>query len=123
MARILIVDDNEMFRKRTREFFEVHFPENRLLEAKDAKTAFDLIESHRPHLIFMDIKLSGKSGLEMTRQIKQRFPSIMVVMLTNFDLEEYRKAAFESGAEAFLCKSTVSAKTLVELVRKTISHP
>ena len=54
------------------------------------------------NLIFMDIKLPGESGLKLTKQIKDKFPEI--ILLSNYDLPEYRMAAYESGADYFLGK-------------------
>jgi len=75
------------------------------------------VESFVPQLIFMDIKLPGQSGLEVTRRIKALHPDIQVVMLTSYDFPEYREAARSSGAYGFLSKGSSTAEEIQDLVK------
>ena len=50
----------------------------------------------------MDIRLPGENGLELTKRIKMNYPDIIMVILTNYDLPEYREAARESMADYFV---------------------
>ncbi len=75
-----------------------------------------LFDFFHPDLIFMDIKLPGESGLELTKQIKDEFPETIVIVLTNYDLPEYRVAAYESGADHFLGKGLSTAEEILGLV-------
>ena len=54
----------------------------------------------------MDIKLSDESGIELTKQIKQRYPSVKVIALTMFGEIEYFNEMFDAGAVGFLLKNT-----------------
>jgi len=47
----------------------------------------------------VDIKLPGVNGLELTKKIKAAHPSITIFILTNYDIPEYREAAFQYGAD------------------------
>ena len=53
-------------------------------------------------MIFMDIRLPGKSGLELTREIKSSYPDVVVSIFTSYDLPEYRKIAKMRGGPLFL---------------------
>jgi DNA-binding NarL/FixJ family response regulator len=66
------------------------------------------VEYLRPDLIFMDIKLPGENGLEVTRQIKQVYAYIVIVILTSYDIPEYRQQAFRNGADCFISKDQIS---------------
>jgi DNA-binding NarL/FixJ family response regulator len=96
--RLLIVDDNSILRKTIRDILESKFPTLRVFEAADGKEAFIQIRNHLPNLILMDIRLAKENGLELTREIKSLYPQIVVIIFTNYDLPEYRAAAFENGA-------------------------
>jgi DNA-binding NarL/FixJ family response regulator len=54
----------------------------------------------------MDISLPGESGLELTKKIKTNYPDIIVVILTSYDLPEYREAATQSKADYFMAKDS-----------------
>ena len=66
----------------------------------------------------MDIRLPGENGLELTKKIKMSYPDIIIVILTSYDLPEYRQAARESKADYFVTKDspTQDFLTLVESI-------
>ncbi len=88
--RVLIVEDSTLFRQLFKETLHDRFPSVEIYEAADGEEALKKIESLRPNLIFMDIGLPGENGLELTKHIKVRYPNIIVIILTGYDLPEYR---------------------------------
>ncbi len=112
----LIVEDNATFRKSLSEMLTERFDDMRVSEASDSGEAQEIISSNTPDLILMDVRLPGESGLELTRRIKRDHPEITVIMLTNYDLEEYRDAARNYGADFFMPKGTSSWEEIIELV-------
>jgi len=75
-------------------------------EEPDGRYLFDKIDSFHPKIIFIDIRLPGENGLELTEKIKRNYPDITVVILANHDLPEYRQAARESMADYFVLKDS-----------------
>jgi DNA-binding NarL/FixJ family response regulator len=122
MVDILIVEDNADFRNMLRSTLQSDFPSARISTASEGTSALRSVGRNKPDLIFMDIRMPGKSGLVLTREIKQRNPDISIAILTNMDSAEYRNAAFEIGADSFLSKETLSSKDLQELVREIIAR-
>lgn len=122
MSKILIVEDNDAFRHSLRSLLQSRFPSMFIEEAKNGMKVLQKIDEFHPNLILMDIKLPGESGLELTKQIKHKFPSTIVIVLTNYDLPEYRVAANESGANYFLGKGSSTAEEILGLV-DSILHP
>jgi DNA-binding NarL/FixJ family response regulator len=116
MFQMLIVDDNAPFRQSLREMLCEQFSTMGVEEAEDGEDALDKIETLSPHLVFMDIKLPGQNGLEVTREIKARYPKIRVIILTSYDLPEYREAAENYGADYFLSKGSSSREEIIALV-------
>jgi DNA-binding NarL/FixJ family response regulator len=116
MFQTLIVEDNVPFRQSLKEMLCKQFSAMGIEEAVDGEDALDKIESLSPHLVFMDIKLPGQNGLEVTREIKERYPWIRVIILTSYDLPEYREAAENYGADYFLSKGSSSREEIIAVV-------
>jgi DNA-binding NarL/FixJ family response regulator len=70
----------------------------------------------------MDIKLPGENGLEVTRKMKARYSNIIVIILTSYDLPEYREAAGQFGADYFLSKGSSSREEIMTLVDSIYSE-
>lgn len=106
-ARILIVDDQPAFAKGLRALLlsEAEAGKQEIEVAASAEDALDAAEFLSPHLILMDIRLPGKSGIEATREIKALFPSTLVVMLTASDDESDLLDALKAGASGYLLKT------------------
>jgi len=115
--RILLVDDNGPFRQTLKGTLQVSFPMIAIDEAADGDEALQKVDAFLPDLIFMDIGLPGENGLELTKKIKATHPYIIILILTSYDMPEYREAAFQSGADRFLCKTSSNLKELEEVVK------
>ncbi len=121
MFKTLIVEDNIRFRQSLKELLCNRFPSMAVEEAGDGEEALRKIDALVPDLIFMDIKLPGENGLQVTRRVKTQYPEIVVVILTYYDSPEHRGAAGQCGANHFLPKST-STEEVVELVQSIVSE-
>ena len=71
MFDTLIVEDNSVFRKSLAEMLRDRFREMRIKEAAGGAQAESMISEQVPDLIFMDVRLSDESGLELTQRIKR----------------------------------------------------
>jgi DNA-binding NarL/FixJ family response regulator len=91
-------------------------------EAENGEEALKKIEALSPHVVFMDIKLPGQSGLEVTREIKSRYSGIIVIILTSYDLPEYREAAKNYGADFFLSKGSSSREEILALIESILAE-
>ena len=120
MPRILIVEDNATFRQSLREILHSEFPSLDIIEASDGEEALQKVADLTLDLIFMDIKLPGENGLSVTKKIKARHPEIPIVILTSYDLPEYREATKESKANHFISKGSPTNKIL-EVVKSVLS--
>jgi len=113
--RVLIVEDSALFRKLLREMLYDRFPSVEIYEAKDGEETLLQAEALRPHLIFMDIRLPGENGLQLTQKIKARYPKIIVIILTGYDLPEYREASSQY-ADYFFSKDSSTRESIFRLV-------
>jgi len=115
--KILIVDDNDFFRQTLKATLKGCSPTIAIGEAVDGDKALKKVDTFVPDLIFMDIQLPGESGLELTKKIKATHPKIIILVLTTYDIPEYRRAASQYGADRFLDKSSLNPMGLEELIK------
>jgi DNA-binding NarL/FixJ family response regulator len=80
------------------------------------------IAAHLPDVIFMDVKLPGENGLDLTAKIKAAYPNTIVVILTSYDTLEYREAAGKAKANYFLAKGSSSKEGILTLVESILPH-
>jgi CheY-like chemotaxis protein len=117
--KILIVEDSTLFRQLLKETMHDRFPSVAIDEAGDGKEAFQKIETSRPDIIFMDIRLPGENGLELTKKVKARYPDIIVIILTSYDLPEYREFS-QKYADYFFSKNSSTAENIFTLVESIL---
>ena len=120
MFTTLIVEDNAPFRYFLTKLLHERFPAMVIAEAEGGEEVRRKLHTLVPDLIFMDIELSGENGLELTKQIKMRYPKTIVIILTSYDLPEYRKAAAQYGASYFLSKGSVSTDEIQKVVKSIV---
>ncbi len=94
----LIVEDNAFFREMLKEKLQTAASPMVIDEAAEGSEALQKVEALKPELVFMDIRLPGENGLQLTQKIKAKYPNIKIIFLTSYDSLEYRNAAIRSGA-------------------------
>lgn len=114
---VLIVEDNLTFRHALAEILQTQFPDMIIAEAGNGAEAFEKIKDFNPDLVFMDVRLPGENGLEVTRKIKMARPDIVVMILTSYDLPEYRDVAFKYGANQFIVKGSATFEEISALIK------
>lgn len=119
MIRVLIVDDQELFR----ESLKVVLSVSPGIQVEDAVSgvaeALKSAAKHRPDVVLMDIRMPGMDGVEGTRLMKERYPGTKVIVLTTFDDDEYVFGALKHGASGYLLKGS-SISELSEAIQ--IAH-
>jgi DNA-binding NarL/FixJ family response regulator len=120
MAKILIVEDSTFFRTLLKETLLSRYPKMDISEAPDAEEALKSVNGSTPDLIFVDIRLPGESGLGFTRKIKSKHPNIPIIILTSYDLPEYREAAEEYQADHFLSKGTATKDHILQMIKSIL---
>jgi len=104
MIRLLIVDDHEMVREGLKAMLLAE-PDFAIVgEASNAEQALESVELARPDIILLDIRLPGRSGIEVCRAVTERFPEIAVIFLTTFSEESLVAECVKAGARGFIVK-------------------
>jgi DNA-binding NarL/FixJ family response regulator len=104
MTRVLIADDQELVRTGFRVVLEAQADIEVVGEAADGFLAVEAVNSLRPDIVLMDIRMPNLDGIEATRRIAASDGSPRVLILTTFDLDDYVYEALRAGASGFLLK-------------------
>ena len=113
MYSVIIVDDDETYRRLLRATLEGEEDFSVLAEAGDVSEALELINHVHPDLIIMDVQLPSMNGFDGTRLILGHHPSVRVVLVSRTGRQqEYSLMAQEAGAVAFITKSALSVSAL-----------
>jgi DNA-binding NarL/FixJ family response regulator len=115
-ARVLLVDDHAIVRRGLRSILELETDVSVVAEAGGRAEALRALESARPDVVLLDLKLSpdhDAEGLELCSEIVERRPESHVVVLSTFLDEQLLKEALRRGAKAYVLKEV----DVVELVR------
>ncbi len=114
--RILIVDDHPVVRRGIREVLEAEKEWTVCCEAETGAEALRRIEEGAPDLALVDVSLAGRSGLDLVKDIRRRFPQVAVLVLSVHDERIYAERALRAGAQGYVMK-TETADTVVAAVR------
>jgi two-component system, response regulator YesN len=117
MIRVLIVEDNHIFREAFKEVLQERLPLIVIEEAGNAEEATQRIKEAPPDFIFTDQRLAGMNGLELAQKIKKDFPRIRIAMLTGHDFPEYRRLASQYGVDRYFVKDSLDWKEIEEFVQ------
>jgi YesN/AraC family two-component response regulator len=105
------------------ETLQAHLPPAVIVtEAQNGIETEQKIIEYSPDIIFMDVRLPEKNGILLTKEIKAVHPEISIVIITAYDSLEYRKKAFEYGADYFFAKDSLRSSDLVNLVLSVLSE-
>jgi len=100
--RLLIVDDDTSLCRHLKTFFDRH--QYKVEMCHDGEAAVEKAQTFHPHLMFLDIGLPKLSGIEVLRQVKEKDPSIRVIMITGQTEDELIRQARVLGADDYVTK-------------------
>jgi len=114
--RILLVDDQALFREGLHTLLSVHDDLQVVGEASNGQEAIDAVAKLTPDVVLMDLRMPVLNGVAATKQITESAPNSRVIVLTTFDDDDYVFDGLRAGAVGYLLKDVPSAK-LVEAIR------
>ena len=115
-VRVLIADNDSIFRKTVREVLSFDSDIRIIGEAIDGEQAISKTAGLHPDVVLMDISMPKIDGLAATSYIKKYYPSIGVLIVTIHEGEEYQKKAMKVGADNFLIKKNLSPRPLLKMI-------
>lgn len=113
--RIVLVDDHELVRIGLKSLLERHPQFDVVGEAGSAREALEQVESLKPDVVVMDIRLPGTSGIDACEQIVNQFPDTKVLMLTSYAEDEMLFSAIRAGASGYVLKQ-IGSEDLIKAI-------
>ena len=122
MFKTLLVEDNLNYRSVLKSALLNRFNDLETRETAGESDTLNIVDSYDPDLIIMDIDLEdGANGLDLTKKIKIEHPGMVVVILSQHDIDEYRHLAQANGADFFFSKSS-SLTSIFDYVNTVIER-
>jgi two-component system, NarL family, response regulator len=118
--KVLLVEDDELFRLGLRVRLQQESDIKVLVEAHDGETALDLAKQQPFDLVLLDVGLPGLGGLETCRQLKQNHPSLPILVLTSRNERSLIARLVTAGAQGY-CLKGVAAETLILAMHSVIA--
>ena len=114
--RLLIVEDDELFRLGLSVRLQQEANLEIVAEAVDGETAVELTNQHLPDIVLLDVGLPGIGGVAACRQIKQQHPQIPILVLTSHFQTQLIERLVAAGASGY-CLKGIDAETLILALR------
>lgn len=113
--KIMIVDDHEVVRLGLISLLEQNSQYEVVAQAENATEAIKKVETYKPNIVLMDIRLPGMSGIEACEKICSKYPETKVIMLTSYAEDEMLFSAIKAGASGYVLKQ-INAKDLINSI-------
>lgn len=113
--RVILADDHTLVRAGIRALLEKLPAVEVLGEASNGREVLELVKTHQPDVVLMDITMPGLNGLEAAARMAKEFPNVRVLILSMHDNEEYYWRALKAGAAGYLLKKAATAELAVAL--------
>ncbi len=118
--KILIVDDLRLFRQGLRGLLEQEKDLEVVGEAADGQDAFTMVADTEPDIVLMDVSMPKLDGIQATRMILERDPTVKILMLSLHNEDEKVVAAIRAGAAGYVLKDA-DHKEFVRIIKSTFA--
>ena len=115
MIKVLIADDQALIRESLQIVLSAHQDIEVVGTVGDGLEVLDFLKTNHPHVILMDIRMPGMDGVLSTKQIKDQYPDIKIIILTTFDDDDFIFSALKHGASGYMLKG-VSTDDLYQAI-------
>jgi DNA-binding NarL/FixJ family response regulator len=116
--KVLLIEDHKIVREGLRFFLENQPGIEVVAEADNGQSALQLAGQFHPDVALMDLKMPVLNGIDTTRRMSSEYPEIRVLILSMYSDKPFLLEALRAGAKGFLLKSSVSARELVQAIKK-----
>ncbi len=115
VIRIALVDDHNLVRDGIRALLTMVPGFVIVGEASSGHEALELLQRDVPDILLMDIGLKDSNGLELTATLKQKYPTLKVLILSMYDNQEYVSSALRAGASGYVLKDAPSREIIAAI--------
>lgn len=111
-VKIFIVDDHYMVIEGIRSLLQKERGLEWMGHAMNAESCLAFLRQEQPDVIFMDINLPDKSGIDLCREVKERYPSVFIIGLSTFNQLSFIQKMMDSGASGYLLKNATQEELM-----------
>lgn len=119
MISLFIVDDHLMVIEGIRTLLQYEKEIDYCGHAINANFCLSYLNKHQPDVILMDINLPDKSGIELCKEVKEKYPSIFIIGLSTFNQQSFIEKMMSNGASGYVLKNA-SKEELMEAITTVI---
>jgi DNA-binding NarL/FixJ family response regulator len=119
-TRVLLVDDHPLVRERLAEVINRETDLTVCGEAEDRHGAVELVNTKQPDLVIIDLKLKNSDGLELIKDIRSRWPTMRMLVVSMHDEALYAERVIRAGALGYITKQEATRKIL-SAIRRVLS--
>jgi DNA-binding NarL/FixJ family response regulator len=116
MIRLILVDDQNLICQGLQAVLNQEADLEVVGIAENGKAALELVETLRPNIVLMDIRMPVMTGIEATRVLREQFPEVKVLVLSTFDDDQDIAQSMRAGAKGYLLKD-MPAPELADAIR------
>lgn len=117
--KVMLVDDQQLLLDGFKTLLSIN-DDIEVVSALSGEAAIEMAGTFEPDLILMDIQMPGIGGVMATKLIKERYPQVIILILTTFDDDAYIIDALRYGASGYLLKD-IDGERLIESVYEALS--
>jgi DNA-binding NarL/FixJ family response regulator len=115
MIRVVVCDDQEVVREGLRAIVGTAPGMQVVGVAGDGAEVVDVVEGTRPDVVLMDLNMPIVTGVQATRVLHEKFPTVKVLVLTTYDADEWVFDAIRAGASGYLLKDAPRADLIAAI--------
>ena len=119
MIKLFIVDDHYMVIEGVHSMMQNEKNIEWMGHATNADSCLYFLKNHQPDVILMDISMPGKSGIELCKEVTEKYPAIRIVALSTFNQGSYITKMIENGAIGYVLKNA-SKEELIEAIEVAV---
>src|SRR5262245_14422023 len=111
-VKLFIIDDHYMIVEGIRSLLQPEKDIEWLGHAMTAASCLAFLQQQQPDVILMDINLPDKSGIDLCKEVKEKYPAIQIVGLSSFNQQSFIEKMMESGASGYVLKNATREELL-----------
>src|SRR6187402_3298435 len=120
MIRILLADDYTIIRKGVRQILSQAYPHVQIEEIEEGEEWTEKLHASSWDMVISDLPMPDRGGLDTLQRIRQRYPQLLVLILTLYPQKNYAIRALKAGAAGFISKD-VAPDELIRAVESILS--
>lgn len=102
---VFIVDDHFMVIEGIKAFFQNDLHIEWMGHATNATSCLSFLKQHQPDVILMDVNLPDRSGVDLCKEVREKYPSVFVLGLSTFNQQAVIRDMIDNGASGYLLKN------------------